>query len=82
MLYVLIEEEIKLNYDGTLQYVDDEIISSSNNLKDIEMILVDKIGETIHRGYFDKEYSHTKSTYILYNGGTAYKRFSICKVKE
>lgn len=76
-LYVLTENEIKVDYEGQLQYVNDRVVACSKDYDKVKSIMEETIKGTLKRGYFHIIYSQSRYTTILHNGGTAYMHYSI-----
>ena len=77
---IILEVEVKLNYDGTLEYMNEEVYGpySTNEVQTKYEALVDT---AISRGYFDNVDSRTSNRTRLSNGGTATKYFIIKSLK-
>ena len=79
-MYVIVESEIKLNYEGGLEYIDTNVIACSSREEGIATI-EQKKNETLKRGYFTKVVSETSNSVTLYNGGTAYMVYRLHEVR-
>ncbi len=79
MKHVVIENEININYDGTLAYTDISIIGSYDTESEAETKLSQIVDEVCARGtgYFNKIISKKPHYALLTNGGTSYKKFVI-----
>ena len=79
-MYVIVESEIKLNYEGGLEYIDTDVIACGSREEGLAAI-EQKKNETLERGYFTKVISDDPNRVTLYNGGTAYMVYRLKEVK-
>ena len=78
-MWVVLKIEVKNNYSGKLEYVQDNIIGVADSLDEAKEILKKDVDETLERGYFDKVISRGETMAQLTNGGTAYLKYNMHK---
>lgn len=77
---IIVEVEVKLTYDGELEYMNEEVYGPYN-ADEAQIKYEDLVDTTIARGYFDKvEFRNSKRTRLT-NGGTATKYFTLKTLK-
>jgi hypothetical protein len=79
-MWVVLKIEVKNNYSGNLEYVQENIIDVVDSLDEAKEVLKKDIDETIERGYFDKIIFRGETMAQLTNGGTAYLKYNIHKI--
>ena len=79
-MWIVLKIEIKNNYSGNLEYVQDDVIGVTDSLDEAKTILNNDVTKTLENGYFDKEIYHGETMVQLTNGGTAYLKYKIHKV--
>ena len=79
-MWVVLKIEVKNNYSGNLEYVQDDILGATDSLEEAKAILNDDVTKTLERDYFDKEIYRGETSVQLTNGGTAYLKYKIHKV--
>lgn len=79
-MWIVLKIEIKNNYSGSLEYVQDDVIGVTDSLDEAKTILNDDVTKTLENGYFDKEIYHGDTMVQLTNGGTAYLKYKIHKI--
>lgn len=79
-MWVVLKIEIKNNYSGNLEYVQDDILGATDSLDEAKAILNSDVNKTLENGYFDKELYRGETSAQLTNGGTAYLKYKIHKV--
>jgi len=78
-MWVVLKIETKINYNGKLEYVQDNIIGIADSVDEAKEILKKDVDETLERGYFDKVISRGETMAQLTNGGTAYLKYNMHK---
>lgn len=78
-MWVVLKIEVKNNYNGKLEYVQDDIIGVTNSLDEAKEILNNDVNQTLANGYFDKEICRGETMVQLTNGGTSYLKYKIHK---
>lgn len=73
---IILEIEVKLNYDGTLAYMNEEVYGPFS-AAEAQVKYESLIDTALSRGYFDKVRLRSSNRTILFNGGTATKYFII-----
>ena len=76
-MYVLMKIEIKNNYDGSLEYMQDDVIGTYEKVDDAIEVMNANADKTIANGYFDKVIFRSTKRVKLHNGGTAYMIYVI-----
>ena len=76
-MYVLMKIEIKNNYDGSLEYVQDDVVGTYEKVDDAIEVMNADADKTIACGYFDKVIFRSTKRVKLHNGGTAYMIYAI-----
>lgn len=76
-MWVVLKIEVKNNYSGNLEYVQDDVLGVTESLEEAKEILKTDVDKTLERGYFDKEIYRGETAVQLTNGGTAYLKFKI-----
>lgn len=79
-MWIVLKIEIKNNYSGSLEYVQDDVIGVTDSLDEAKTILNDDVTKTLENGYFNKEIYHCDTMVQLTNGGTAYLKYKIHKI--
>ena len=79
-MWVVLKIEIKNNYSGNLEYVQDDILGATDSLDEAKVILNNDVNKTLENGYFDKEIYRGETSVQLTNGGTAYLKYKIHKI--
>lgn len=79
-MYIVLESEIKINYDGELEYAQNEIIRAYGTLEEANEAMTDIANKTLARGYFNKIIYKSDTCIKLHNGGTAYKQYEIMQI--
>ena len=78
-MWVVLKIEVKNNYSGNLEYIQDDILGVTDSLEEAKEILKTDVDKTLERGYFDKEICRGETMVQLTNGGTAYLKYKIHK---
>ena len=76
-MYVLMKIEIKNNYDGSLEYMQDDVVGTYEKVDDAIEVMNADADKTIACGYFDKVIFRSNKRVQLHNGGTAYMIYAI-----
>lgn len=76
-MYIVLETEIKIDYNAELEYAQNEIIGTYGTLEKATEVMTDIANKTLSRGYFNKIIYKSDTCIKLHNGGTAYKQYSI-----
>ena len=79
-MWVVLKIEVKNNYNGKLEYVQDDILGTTDSLDEAKAILNNDVNKTLENGYFDKEIYRGETSVQLTNGGTAYLKYKIHKI--
>lgn len=79
-MWIVLKIEIKNYCSGKLEYIQDEVIGSTDSLDEAKAILNDDVTKTLAHGYFDKEIYHGETMAQFTNGGTAYLKYKIHKI--
>ena len=79
-MWVVLKIEVKNNYNGKLEYVQDDVLGVAASLDEAKVILNNDVNKTLENGYFDKEIYRGETSVQLTNGGTAYLKYKIHKI--
>lgn len=79
-MYIILKIEVKNNYDGKLEYIQEDIVGTSNSVKGASEIMNTLADAKIANGYFNKVTSRSETYVNLTNGGTAYLKYVIHKI--
>ncbi len=79
-MFIVLKIEVKINYNSTLQYIQDNIIGKTPTLKEANTIMNADIDERTNEGYFDKILCRRDNYAMVTNGGTAYLKYQILEV--
>lgn len=79
-MYIVLELEIKTDFTGVLEYVNDEIYGTYPDEETARVAMEDFATETLNRGYFDRIEARGENYIKLYNGGTVRKLYKVRKI--
>jgi len=81
-MFIVLEIEVKINYQGKLEYLQNNIIGKAYSFEEANRMMDNAVIYRVNAGYFDKILCQRDGYATLTNGGTAYLKYEVITINS